>query len=299
MAFRNLDKKVLPACLSGSTHIDSDAKDCYDFSGYQFALFPEAVTQMNILMEDERLYVREFYTGFDVLKIGKGMKKLNTSEESYSEINTTYLKIRSNTFRSLYTSTFIDFNDACELIGESNNIYGVTTYNIYRSGCFFRDIPLDNTLDGVKERIQSSYHRETSEEVSQENTLFEGHSRNLIGKLFSNKTNYQLEMSQAELVVDVTGPYNAAIIFNIDNPEIDVNLFVRTFHEAIITQKEDGIIYNTKKVINGSIVSDSKFYPKHLVAVIQLWIANSPRRDILPEGFYIRLQRNFKKCDEV
>ncbi|CAK9293680.1 unnamed protein product [Gordionus sp. m RMFG-2023] len=286
------------------SHDDNVEYHCYNFSNYQFALIPEAVTQMEIMKVGEKLYVKEYYTGFYVLKIGNGMQKTistNPTENFQNGINVITFRIPRNTFRSISKDplsgrplkSYIDYNDACDLI-ESPDTY---IYDMYRLGCFFSGIPLASTEDGIVERIESNSNSNYLESVVQSNTIFSSDDRALIGKKFSNKSDYQIEMSQANLTVNVTGRYNHAIILDIDNPEKDVNLNVRTFDEGIIIQKSDGVTFNTKQNINGSIITESNFYSKHLIAIIEIWVSRNDRYQFnLPEEFYIRLQRPYKKC---
>ncbi|XP_065312764.1 uncharacterized protein LOC135922287 [Gordionus sp. m RMFG-2023] len=280
---------MLKVCLIN--HKGDATKSCYDLSGYQFALIPEAATRMDIMIMDENIYVKEYYTEFYLLKLAKGITRLD-NEDFQSRINSRNFKIKKNTFlgRSYNPKSYIDYEDACELMKSPDN------YNVYRSGTLFNDVELVRTEDGIGEGIQSFSRRENLEGVKMVYDIFHKFHRAAIGEMFSQKTDYKIEMSQEELRASVAGPYNSVKIFDIDNPEMDVNLNVKNVQEAIIVQKSDGLTFNTSQIIDGTVVSESKFYPNHLIASIETWINEGVTQDIFPEGFYIRIYRDYKNC---
>ncbi|CAK9294257.1 unnamed protein product [Gordionus sp. m RMFG-2023] len=290
-AFHDVDRETLKVCLIN--HKGDATKSCYDLSGYQFALIPEAVTRMDVMIVGENIYVKEYYTEFYVLKLAKGITKLeNSSEDFQNKINLRNFKIKRDTFlgRSHNPKSYIDYDDACQLMKSSD------TYNVYRSGTLFNDVDLVLTKEGVGEGIESYVHKENLEGVKNVYDIFHKFQRTAIGEMFSQKTDYKIEMSQEELTASVAGPYNSVKIFDIDNPEMDVYLNVKNVQEATIVQKSDGLTFNASQIIDGTAVSESKFYPKHLIASIETWINEGVTQDIFPEGFYIRIYRDYKNC---
>ncbi|CAK9294081.1 unnamed protein product [Gordionus sp. m RMFG-2023] len=194
------------------------------------------------------LYTKEYYTGFYVLKIGKGIKKLTVNankEEVQSELSVTNFRIQQNTFRTpnmLYPhfKSYVDYEDVCDLVKSP------IIYNVYRRGRFFDAIPLASTKNGVVERVESEYHVATTmyrndnnkikknKNIPRVQNVFHMYYRTMIGKLFSNKKDYRIEVNPHRVKLNVTGLDITVVIFNIDNPEVDVFLSTK-FDEVCST----------------------------------------------------------------
>ncbi|CAK9294913.1 unnamed protein product [Gordionus sp. m RMFG-2023] len=217
----NVDGKTFKVCLLSRD--DNVTHHCYDFSGYYFAPIPKQVTKMEIMKVGEKLYVKEYYDSFYLLKIGKGIKKLNakTTKEAQREISVMNIRIPQNTFgksNTIYPKCFIYYNDVCDFI-ES-----LAIYNVYRSRRFTDGISLARTEVGIVERIESDYHVESFRSKKRDENVLLFHS------IFHSF--YRTMIAEAE-----------------HNPKVDVILDTK-FHEAIFTQSSEGVTLETKEARN-------------------------------------------------
>ncbi|CAK9293682.1 unnamed protein product [Gordionus sp. m RMFG-2023] len=275
----------------------NESRKCSYYLIYNYLYFlPKTVIQVEILKVGEKLYIKEYYDEFCMLKIGNGIQKINitnTTENSQHIINVTTFEIPLNTFFTISKSgrllkSYIDHNDACDLI-VSLDIY---KYDVYISGFLFNNVPLEITENAILEIFKSNPITGYLEDSS---------------KIDGIKCSYQIKMSHANLTVNVSKPskhagnyqLNTVIIFDIDNPEKDINLNVHTIDEGIIIQTSFGVTFNsTKHLINGSIIPESIFYRRHVIAIIEIWISeDNTYQFTLPKDFYIHIQRQFKNCD--